>query len=74
MVNPNLSKPIFPHRHNANGTHDSICLRCFVTVATVRDESELAVHESAHACDPVVVYRFSQGASVPYGVRAAASS
>ena len=55
----------FPHRHNADKTHDSICTSCFVTVARVVNESELAGHESAHVCDPRDVYRFSGSASLP---------
>jgi len=62
---PRTLKPRFPHRHNADETHDSICTSCFVTVATVMNESELAGHEIAHVCDPMDVYRFSGGASVP---------
>ena len=50
----------FPHRHNANGTHDSICTECFATVATASDESRLAEHESAHVCNAVDLCRISQ--------------
>ena len=50
----------FPHRHNANGTHDSICTVCFATVATVQYECELARLESAHVCDPINLYRASE--------------
>jgi hypothetical protein len=32
----------FPHRLNRDGTFDSICRRCFATVASARDEIELA--------------------------------
>jgi len=47
----------FAHRVNANGTHDSICRGCFATVASVRDEAELAGHESDHICDPLRLYQ-----------------
>jgi hypothetical protein len=40
----------FPHRHNADGTWDSICKRCFNTVAHCETESELALHEKEHVC------------------------
>lgn len=40
----------FPHRLNRDGTIDSICRVCFVTVASVRDEAELAHHEAVHVC------------------------
>jgi len=56
-----LLQRTFPHRHNANGTYDSICTVCFATVATVRHEWELAHHESAHVCEPINLYRVSQG-------------
>jgi hypothetical protein len=63
---PMTLKSSFPHRHNIDGTHDSICTSCFVTVATVVNETELSGHESAHVCDPMDEYRFSQRTSVPY--------
>jgi hypothetical protein len=56
-------KHSFPHRQNSDGSHDSICSVCFATVAKVRNESELAEHESAHDCDPVDSYRFNQGSN-----------
>jgi hypothetical protein len=46
------AKPTFPHRHNKDGTVDSICSECLLTVATVRDERELTQHEEVHVCDP----------------------
>jgi hypothetical protein len=53
-------KPSFPHRHNADGSHDSICKVCFATVATVLNELELAGFETAHVCQPADLYRLSQ--------------
>jgi len=50
----------FAHRINANGTHDSICRGCFATVASVRDEAELAQHEGDHVCDPLLRYRLRE--------------
>jgi hypothetical protein len=41
----------YPHRHNKNGTHDSICLICFATVATTLTEPELAVYNRRHICN-----------------------
>ncbi len=55
-----LLKPNFPHRHNSDGSHDSICTACLATVATVQNELELARHESAHVCEPINLYRVSQ--------------
>jgi hypothetical protein len=53
-------KQSFPHRFNANGSHDSICTMCLATVATVQNESELAGHESTHVCEPANLYRVNQ--------------
>jgi hypothetical protein len=55
-----LLRPSFPHRHNANGTHDSICTVCLATVATVQNESELARFESTHVCEPANLYLASR--------------
>jgi hypothetical protein len=56
-----LLKQSFPHRHNADGSHDAICSVCLATVATVQNEFELAARESAHVCEPTNLYRVSQG-------------
>lgn len=58
-----LLRPNFPHRHNEDGSHDSICTVCLATVATVQNEWELAGHESAHVCEPVNLYRLRQSRS-----------
>jgi hypothetical protein len=42
----------YPHRQNRDRTWDSICTRCFRTVATCRTEGELANFEKAHVCNP----------------------
>jgi hypothetical protein len=42
--------PDFVHRLNDNGTVDSICLRCFATVASLPKEPNLEEKENAHAC------------------------
>jgi hypothetical protein len=56
-----FSQEKFPHRHNVDGTHDSICRKCLLTLATVEEEADLTRFESRHVCDPVRVYRMSQG-------------
>ena len=28
----------FPHRHNKDGSYDSICISCYATIASVRNE------------------------------------
>jgi hypothetical protein len=40
----------FAHRRNDNGTTDSICLKCFRTIATKRTKAELVDSEAAHEC------------------------
>lgn len=55
----------FHHRFNREGTHDSICSTCFMTVATTPEEFELAGHEGVHTCDPVRLYEVSQCSYYP---------
>jgi hypothetical protein len=50
----------FAHRNNPDGTCDTICSRCFQTVATVRDEAEFPKIESQHVCDPDILERFER--------------
>ncbi len=40
----------FPHRHNRDGSYDSICVKCFATIATERIEEMLAQSEQKHMC------------------------
>jgi hypothetical protein len=51
--------PMFPHRHNPDGTIDSICARCFVTIATEGRESDLQEAEDAHICSGLNLSRIS---------------
>ena len=44
----------FLYRRNEDGTIDSICPLCFLTVANVRSEAELDSREKRHECDPVL--------------------
>ena len=46
---PLLDRP-WPHRHNIDGTYDSICPTCFQTIAHSPDESDLAREEEHHDC------------------------
>jgi hypothetical protein len=41
----------FPHRHNRDGTVDSICPRCFRTISNRNTEAELARDEFRHICE-----------------------
>ena len=55
-----MSSPItFPHRHNPDGTYDSICTQCFATVATAPEQSALLAHEVAHICAAANLYRIT---------------
>ncbi len=38
----------YPHRHNSNGSFNSICLTCFATFATAKTESELLEYDQRH--------------------------
>ena len=38
------------HRKNADGTHDSICPRCYATIATEHDQDDLPAQEAEHVC------------------------
>jgi hypothetical protein len=40
----------FAHRHNKDGSYDSICLYCFLTVATEVQEGQLSEPEQEHSC------------------------
>ena len=51
------AKPDFPHRHNQDGSHDSICRVCLATVASVENEGDLAHHEATHVCNPMRLYQ-----------------
>ena len=41
---------VYAHRHNRDGSIDSICKTCFATVARVQDEVTLTQHERTHCC------------------------
>jgi hypothetical protein len=40
----------YPHRKNNDGTYDSICTRCFATVARTYTEVALEEHDRRHVC------------------------
>lgn len=42
--------PQFPHRHNKDGTWDSICPYCYLTVACRDTEEQLKQDEAKHDC------------------------
>jgi hypothetical protein len=41
----------FMHQNNTHSTIDSICLACFITVATVAFENDLSEIEALHTCN-----------------------
>jgi hypothetical protein len=45
----------FIRRKNPDSTTDSICLRCFTTVGSGKDEKDLSMLEMMHCCDPLQV-------------------
>jgi len=54
----------FAHRERTNGTVDSICLQCYVTVANVEQEENLASLETIHNC----VFRLEPWVLTPTGI------
>ena len=40
----------FVHRQNQDGTFDSICLSCYLTVSSAPNESALVDDEAKHSC------------------------
>jgi hypothetical protein len=47
--------PRYPHRQNRDGSFDSICLKCLLTIATARNEADLAKYDKNHICIPSVL-------------------
>jgi len=52
----------FHHRHNENGSMDSICLHCYLTVASDPDEQQLFFQERDHYCDPLRLHQLASAA------------
>jgi hypothetical protein len=52
-----ITLPPFPHRQNRDGSFDSICSTCLLTVTNARMEAELTNHEMNHVCDPTILYK-----------------
>jgi hypothetical protein len=50
----------FIHRLNEDGTIDSICRDCFVTIATEVSASVLERAEGGHKCDPWLIERYKK--------------
>jgi len=50
----------FAHRLNKDGTIDSICRDCYVTVVTASSEADLEREEWAHTCDSVLLDHYKK--------------
>jgi hypothetical protein len=48
----------FAHLLIPDGTVDSICPRCFVTVFSAANEADLVPKEKQHVCDPFLVAHY----------------
>ena len=53
-------RALFSRRKNADGTHDSICRRCFATIATEDDQDVLLAQEARHSCKEEDLLRIQQ--------------
>lgn len=60
---PPTAKPDFPHRHNKDGSYDSICTVCLATVASLQAEEDLARFEATHVCNPMRLYQLGRETS-----------
>lgn len=45
------TRSAFSHRQNSDSTFDSVCRRCFRTIATAEAESDLIRSEREHSCE-----------------------
>ena len=59
-VNRSTNNSEFPHRMNKDGTIDSICPRCFVTLGRSTWEADLDRMEAAHLCQPAIPASFRE--------------
>jgi hypothetical protein len=50
----------YPRRTNPDGTIDSICPRCYVTIGTSVEKADLKRLEDAHVCDPARLSYFEE--------------
>jgi hypothetical protein len=48
-----MTSPLpFAHRRNPDASVDSICTKCFQTIASEDNEDKLIAHEERHMCNP----------------------
>lgn len=57
----------YAHRFNLDGTIDSICRQCFMTVAKARREADLEAYEREHLCYSEYIESRSDEKSPPSG-------
>ena len=57
--------PAFAHRHNPDGSWDSICPRCFFTIATEWAEEKLTFRERDHDCQALIAEKRRAGTMEP---------
>ena len=50
----------FTHRLNDDGTIDSICRECFITVANAKSGAALEREEQRHRCDASLLERYKK--------------
>lgn len=50
----------FPHRTNADGTIDSICLHCYTNIGTSHWEADLDQMEAVHVCEPGPLWHYEE--------------
>jgi hypothetical protein len=56
--------PTFTRRRNGDSSIDSICTKCFATIASAGSAEELVAYEEKHICDPY--WAFSEMHFNPY--------
>jgi hypothetical protein len=59
MPHPQI-RSAFPHRINLDGSYDSICTVCHMTVASASDEDGLVLREQSHTCDAARLYQLTE--------------
>jgi len=45
----------FPHRHNPDGSYDSTCAYCLVTIGSYMPKVVLEMMERSHVCDQTIL-------------------
>ena len=70
MPNRVFAAAAFAHRHNLDGSWDSICTKCFLTVASECGEDGLPMHERHHDCNSLIEAR-RDTTSIPERLRGA---